>query len=164
MFLDSAIVYGHGTDNAWDEAVYLVTSLSGFPDSEESIALEVSQEVERKIIDYAERRIEERPLAYLLGVCRYAGHDSIKEGVVIFHLRLDCWSRRPPNHGWERSQEDWTFARGGCLGILAAHEYPAEVVLVDKEPLAVDLAKKNVQEHDLVPSISCKDDDIRNAR
>ena len=44
MFLDSAIVYGHGTDNAWDEAVYLVTSLSGFPDSEESIALNLGAE------------------------------------------------------------------------------------------------------------------------
>ena len=43
----------------------------------------------------------------------------------------------------------------GCLGILAAHEYPeAEVVLVDKEPLAVDLAKKNVQEHDLQSRVS----------
>ena len=85
MFLDSAIVYGHGTDNAWDEAVYLVTSISGLPDSDQAVASEVSQEIERQIIDYAERRIEERiPLAYLLGFCEYAGYRfSIKEGVVI---------------------------------------------------------------------------------
>ena len=160
MFLDSAIVYGHGTDNAWDEAVYLVTSLSGLPDSDQSVGLKVSEEIERKIIDYAERRIEERiPLAYLLGFCQYAGHRfSIKEGVVIPRSpiglllaegHLKSWAGK----GVRRILDLCTGS--GCLGILAAHEYPkAEVVLVDKEPLAVDLAKKNVQEHDLQSRVS----------
>ena len=160
MFLDSAIVYGHGTDNAWDEAVYLVTSLSGLPDSDQSVGLKVSEEIERKIIDYAERRIEERiPLAYLLGFCQYAGHRfSIKEGVVIPRSpiglllaegHLKSWAGK----GVRRILDLCTGS--GCLGILAAHEYPkAEAVLVDKEPLAVDLAKKNVQEHDLQSRVS----------
>ena len=160
MFLDSAIVYGHGTDNAWDEAVYLVTSLSGLPDSDQSVALKVSEEIERKIIDYAERRIEERiPLAYLLGFCQYAGHRfSIKEGVVIPRspiglLLAEGHLKSLAGKGVRRILDLCTGS--GCLGILAAHEYPkAEVVLVDKEPLAVDLAKKNVQEHDLQSRVS----------
>tara|TARA_B100000131_G_C18043847_1_gene583588 strand:- start:139 stop:972 length:834 start_codon:yes stop_codon:yes gene_type:complete len=160
MFLDSAIVYGHGTDNAWDEAVYLVTSLSGYPDSEQSIALEVSQEIERKIIDYAERRIEERiPLAYLLGFCRYAGHRfSIKEGVVIPRSPIGLLVSEGHLKSWvgKGVRRILDLCTGsGCLGILAAHEYPeAEVVLVDKEPLAIDLAKANVQEHDLQSRVS----------
>ena len=160
MFLDSAIVYGHGTDNAWDEAVYLVTSLSGLPDSDQSVGLKVSEEIERKIIDYAERRIEERiPLAYLLGFCQYAGHQfSIKEGVVIPRspiglLLAEGHLKSLAGKGVRRILDLCTGS--GCLGILAAHEYPkAEVVLVDKEPLAVDLAKKNVQEHDLQSRVS----------
>ena len=160
MFLDSAIVYGHGTDNAWDEAVYLVTSLSGLPDSDQSVGLKVSEEIERKIIDYAERRIEERiPLAYLLGFCQYAGHRfSIKEGVVIPRspiglLLAEGHLKSLAGKGVRRILDLCTGS--GCLGILAAHEYPeAEVVLVDKEPLAVDLAKKNVQEHDLQSRVS----------
>ena len=160
MFLDSAIVYGHGTDNAWDEAVYLVTSLSGFPDSEQSIALEVSQEIERKIIDYAERRIGERiPLAYLLGFCQYAGHRFLtSEGVVIPRSPIGLLVAGGHLKSWvgKRVRRILDLCTGsGCLGILAAHEYlEAEVVLVDKELWAVDLAKKNVQKHDLQGRVS----------
>lgn len=160
MFLDSAIVYGHGTDNAWDEAVYLVTSLSGFPDSDQSVDLEISQEIERKIIDYAERRIEERvPLAYLLGFCQYAGHRFlISEGVVIPRSPIGLLVAEGHLKSWvgKGVRRILDLCTGsGCLGILAAHEYPeAEVVLVDKELLAVDLAEKNVRQHDLQSRVS----------
>ena len=166
MFLDSAIVYGHGTDNAWDEAVYLVTSLSGFPDSDQSVDLEVSQEIERKIFDYAKKRIEERvPLAYLLGFCHYAGHRFfISEGVVIPRSPIGLLVAEGHLKSWvgKGVRRILDLCTGsGCLGILAAHEYPeAEVILVDKELLAVELAKKNVQQHGLQSRVSVAKIDV----
>ena len=166
MFLNSAIVYGHGTDNAWDEAVYLVTSLSGFSDSDQSVDLEVSQETERKIIDCAERRIQDRvPLAYLLGFCEYAGHRFLtSEGVVIPRSPIGLLVAEGHLKSWvgKGVRRILDLCTGsGCLGILAAYEYPeAEVVLVDKELLAVDLAKKNVLQHDLQSRVSVAKMDV----
>ena len=143
-----------------------MTSLSGFSDSNQSVDLEVSQEIERKIIDYAERRIEERvPVAYLLGFCQYAGHRFfISEGVVIPRSPIGLLVSEGHLTSWLGKGVGRILdlcTGSGCLGILAAYEYPeAEVILVDKELLAVDLAKKNVQQHDLQSRVSVAKMDV----
>ncbi len=68
MFHSSPMTYGHGTDNAWDEAVYLVTNIANLPDNEASFLVEISDAVVKEVLGLAHRRIKERvPLAYLLG-------------------------------------------------------------------------------------------------
>ena len=159
MFRQSSIAYGHGTDNAWDEAVYLVTSVADLADDESSASLKISDPLIDQILGFAERRINERlPLAYLLGFCEYAGHRFIlREGVIIprspiGHLLLDGFFRP-----WEKQKVSRVLdlcSGTGCLGILAAYRYrSAEVILIDNDPLAIEVAKKNIELHGMTNQV-----------
>lgn len=159
MFRQSSIAYGHGTDNAWDEAVYLVTSVADLADDESSASLKISDRLIDQILGFAERRINERlPLAYLLGFCEYAGHRFIlREGVIIprspiGHLLLDGFFRP-----WEKQKVSRVLdlcSGTGCLGILAAYRYrSAEVILIDNDPLAIEVAKKNIELHGMTNQV-----------
>lgn len=159
MFRHSSIAYGHGTDNAWDEAVYLVTSVADLADDESSASLEISDRLIDQILGFAERRINERmPLAYLLGFCEYAGHRFLlREGVIIprspiGHLLLDGFFRP-----WEKQKISRVLdlcSGTGCLGILAAYRYrSAEVILIDNDPLAIEVSKKNIELHGMTDQV-----------
>ena len=63
-FAQAPLSYGHGTDNAWDEAVYLVLC-HGYADDEASLHLPVASADQQHIQQLTTRRIEERaPLAH----------------------------------------------------------------------------------------------------
>jgi len=102
----------------------------------------------------ASRRITERvPLPYLLGRCFFAGYSFIvRPGVIIprspiaelIRNRFEPWIRRAPRRVLD------LCCSGGCIGIAAALEFPdAEVVLVDIDDNALDLARENVALHEL---------------
>lgn len=152
---DSApLSYGHGTDNAWDEAVYLVLSITGAADNQDSLTLPVAMTHRRRIRDLASRRIEERaPLAHLLGACHFMGQRFlVAPGVMI--------PRSPIGYLLGEPLEEWVAptitrivdlcAGVGCLGVLAAQRYPeARVTLVELDEQAADLAKRNLALHGL---------------
>jgi len=76
-FEGAGLCFGHGTDNALDEASWLLLHALGLPVEsapDYSQALSVSQ---RKTCNqWIERRIKERiPVAYLTGTAWFAGHE-----------------------------------------------------------------------------------------
>ncbi len=74
-FESAELFYGHGTDNAWDEAVFLVLHCMGLPldSSEEVLEYKVSSEALAKVQVLVERRITDRvPRPYLPGVAWFA--------------------------------------------------------------------------------------------
>ncbi|MEO1078194.1 MAG: 50S ribosomal protein L3 N(5)-glutamine methyltransferase [Pseudomonadota bacterium] len=156
--LENADLYfGHGTDNAWDEAVLLVLSACELPvDANDSVLkLPVKSEQQMRIADWLERRIEKRlPLPYILGRAWFAG------------LEFDCDERAlvPRSPLAEVIREDfgpwWNGAAprrlldlccgGGAIGIAAAVQQPElELVLADLSPDALALARQNVRRHGL---------------
>lgn len=154
LFADSGLVFGQGTDNSWDEAVWLVLALTGLPDEQESLGAELSPLLCAKVIELAERRVQERvPLAYLLGECEFASVPLYcVPGVIVprsplaelLQFEVQPWLTQPP------AQVLDMCCGGGCLGILAALVFPqSEVLLVDLDEAALALAQANVDRHQL---------------
>ena len=153
-FDNAPLSYGHGTDNAWDEAVYLVLSVTCYADDEASLQLPVIPADLQHIHSIAGRRIDERaPLAHLLGECQFMGQRFfVESGVMV--------PRSPIGYLLGEPLQDWLpqditrivdlCAGVGCLGILAAQRYPmSKVTLVELDSKAAALARKNVALHNL---------------
>ena len=164
-FKENNLCYGHGTDNPWDEAVALVLGVTQLPDDKLTLAKSVSEAMRRRMSALATRRIEERiPLAYLLGKTHFAGYEFLVEpGVVIPRSpigqlivdRFEPWLSTIP-----RSIVD-VCCGCGCIGIACAHQFPdVEVLLIDNDPNALDLARRNVALHELGGRVTVLNSDL----
>jgi ribosomal protein L3 glutamine methyltransferase len=154
QFAASDIVYGHGTTNPWDEAVALVLGVTGLPDDQAAAHFEIDAQAAAEVSRLARRRIEDRvPIGYLVGSVNFYGRRfEVQPGIVIprspiaqlVEGRLRPWLTRDP-----RSVLDMCTG-SGCLGILCALAFPdAAVTLVDVDPAAIALARRNVAAHGL---------------
>ncbi|MCZ6643049.1 MAG: 50S ribosomal protein L3 N(5)-glutamine methyltransferase [Gammaproteobacteria bacterium] len=164
-FKEKNLCYGHGTDNSWDEATALVLGVTDFPDDAAAIAEPVPIELQRQIDAMATRRIEERiPLAYLLGRTSFAGYEFLVERDVVIPRspigqliieRFEPWLSAAP-----RNIVD-VCCGSGCIGIACAHQFPGvEVLLIDNDPHALNLARRNVALHDLDDRVTVLNSDL----
>ena len=150
----AGLVFAHGFDSAWDEAVALVLAVTGAPDHRSVLSQTVTEGDFERIETLAGRRIDERmPLAYLLGRCRFAGHEFLIEpGVVIPRSPIGALIRRgfaPWLHAPPRRILDLCCG-SGCIGLAAALKFPSATVdLADVDAQAVDLACRNSRLHGL---------------
>ncbi len=155
-FHQEELFFGHGTDNAWDEARLLVLGAVHLPweiaDSYLDCRLEDEELVH--IQQLIARRIEERvPTAYLLGEAWFCGMSFIVDERVLI-------PRSPIGELIENRFEPWLPAEparildlctgSGCIGIACAEVFPlAEVVLADLSFEALEVANQNIERHGL---------------
>ena len=156
--LDAAgVVFGHGTDNAVDEALALVLHAAGLgPGAPESLfAARLTVAERRRAAELIVRRIRERvPAPYLTGRAWFAG------------LEFACDARalvpRSPISEWiERGFEPWLEpgsvervleigTGGGAIAIACALAFPdATVDAIDVSDAALELARENCVVHDV---------------
>lgn len=158
LFQRCGLVFGQGTDNSWDEAVWLVLAMTGLPDEQDSLGEQLSALQCEKVTELAKRRTEERvPLAYLLGECEFATVPLYcQPGVIVprsplaelLQLQVKPWLAQSPKQILDMC------CGGGCLGILAALVFPqSQVTLVDLDPAALALARANVDRHQLADRV-----------
>lgn len=151
---EASIVFAHGTDNAWDEAVALVLTVAKLPNDKASLATELAESDRQRIVDLLKRRVVERiPLPYLLGTAWFAGLEFfIEPGVVI--------PRSPIAELIEAGFSPWLSGGpatildlccgSGCIGIASALAFPeSQLTLVDVDATAIALARRNVARHGL---------------
>jgi ribosomal protein L3 glutamine methyltransferase len=154
--LESAnLFFGHGTDNAWDEACWLLETLlarQGVTDLQLDSHLEPAQlSTVLRMLD--ERITSRKPLAYLLHEAWFCGLPFyVDERVLV--------PRSPFAELIEKQFEPLLTARpqrildlctgSGCIGIACAFAFPdAEVVLADISPGALEVARINIDKFDL---------------
>ena len=154
QFERADLFYGHGTDNPWDEAVYLVFSALGISFQEDGSVMSriVTPEQQRVIAGLVDRRINERiPVAYLVGEAWFAGLPFKVDARVLIprspiaELIADRFEALLP----EEPRRILDLCTGsGCIGIACALAFPeAGVDLADISEDALSLACENVSRH-----------------
>ena len=161
------LFYGHGTDNPWDEAVYLVFTVLGvsFDAEEAQMEREVSVKQSRRLDELLTRRIEERiPVAYLVQEAWFAGLPfKVDERVLIPRSPLaELIAQRFEPLLTEAPQRILDLCTGsGCIGIATALAFErAQVDLADISAHALNLARENVERHALQARVHVIESDL----
>jgi len=157
-FLETEVFFGHGSLEAYDEAVYLVLFALGLPPDELDPYLDqiLSEEQFAAIETLINRRIDERvPAAYLTGEAWLMGRSFRVDPRVIIPRSfiaelleegLSPWVEDPAQVG--RMLDMCTGS--ACLAILAAQDFPnAQVDAVDLSTDALAVAVQNVADYEL---------------
>lgn len=156
--LDRAGLYfGHGTDNAVDEAHWLVLHLASIPVDQpvEDYSLPIPDDVIEAAEKLLAQRIAKRcPLAYLINSAWFAGLEFYVDQRVlvprspIAELLLDKFRDHLHPAGINRVLD--LCSGSGCIGIACAYAYPdAQIVASDVSRDALDVAAINVHRHRL---------------
>lgn len=159
--------YGHGTDNAYDEALQLVLHALRLPlDTPPTLLDARLARAERLLVlSLLETRVRERvPAAYLTGEAWFAGLPfKVDERVLI--------PRSPIAELIEAGFEPWLqeaparvldlCTGSGCIGIVCAYAFPAaEVVLSDVSEDALAVAQDNIERHGLQQRVRAVHSDL----
>ena len=165
---EAGVVFGHGTDNAVDEALALVLHAAGLrPGAPESLFTSRLTTGERRAaVDLIVHRVRERrPAPYLTGRAWFAG------------LEFACDARalvpRSPIAEWiERGFEPWLDpdsvervleigAGGGAIAIACAVAFPnAMIDAVDISDAALELARENCIAHGVDDRVRLSNSDV----
>ncbi|HAZ79859.1 MAG TPA: 50S ribosomal protein L3 N(5)-glutamine methyltransferase [Porticoccaceae bacterium] len=167
LFTNSAVYFGHGTDNAWDEAVCLL-----------SFALSLGPEVDRSELDRQlsvaenelikalyQQRIDQRiPAPYLTGQAWFCGLPfTVDQRVIIprspIAQLIMCYFQ--PWLTTEPSRILDLCAGSGCIGISCAYGFEdATVVLSDISTDALAVAEINVHRHKMLDRVTVIQSDL----
>ncbi len=168
-FEESEIFFGHGTDNAYDEAVWLIMRGLHLPlDTVDNFLDAVITESERKHLAHLiERRISERvPTAYLLREAWLKGFKFyVDERVIVprsfiaelLEDGLSPWIEYP-----EMVESAADICTGsGCLGVLLADAFPnATVDVIDISPDAIAVCNINIANYGLEDRVTAIQSDM----
>ncbi|WP_376697575.1 50S ribosomal protein L3 N(5)-glutamine methyltransferase [Wenzhouxiangella sp. EGI_FJ10305] len=167
----AGIFFGHGTDNAIDEACWAASAVFGLaPDfGDEALAREVSEEDRERFEALVAKRIETRkPLAYLIGEAWFAG--------LVFEVNEHVLVPRSPlaeliMEGFAPWIDPDRLGRvvdvgtgSGCLAIATAVYWPeVKVDAIDISPEALALARRNTDRHGVSDRVEVIESDLLDA-
>lgn len=168
-FSAARLSFGHGSDNAYDEAVYLILHTLSLPldTLEPFLDARLAPDEVQAVLSVIDRRVNERvPAAYLT-------HEAYMHGLRFY---VDSRVIVPRSFIGELLQdglEPWTGEKesigpvlelctgSGCLPILAAHIWPsARIDAVDISSDALAVARRNVTDYAMADRIQLYEGDL----
>ncbi len=170
-FQEAGLYYGHGTDNAWDEASFLIWHTLHLPYqlNAEVLDARLLQREKEALLKLIQKRVKERlPLAYLTHEAWFAGLPFyVDERVLV--------PRSPIAELIENHFQPWLdgdkvnhildlCTGSGCIAIACAKAFPdAEIDATDISPEALAVAKMNLLRHHVEGQVSLHEGDLFNA-
>lgn len=155
LFERAGLAFGHGTDNAIDDAAALVFHALDLDHAHAEAAYEQRPDAARvaQVLDLFGQRVERRlPAAYLMGRMWFAGLEfEVDPRVIVprspfaelIHAGFAPWV----DPGRVRRILD-IGTGSGCIAIACAVAFPqARVDAVDVSPQALEVARRNVARH-----------------
>jgi ribosomal protein L3 glutamine methyltransferase len=157
-FTAARLFFGHGSANAWDEAVYLTLHTLNLPLDrlEPFLDARLLPHERQALLEIYRRRCEERlPAAYLTNEAWLGEHRFYVDDRVIvprsfiaelLDEQLAPWIDDP----WAIESALDLCTGSGCLAILTALAFPeAQIDAVDLSKDAISVAERNVAEYEL---------------
>ena len=146
--------FGHGTDNAWDEAVVLLFWAAGQSMEADETILDqyLDSRASEVFVSAVNRRVTERlPAAYITGEAWFCGLPfEVNPSVLVprspiaelIHNGYRPWLTSEPREILD------LCCGSGCIGIAAAlASADTRVVLADISPEAIRVAQRNIEKH-----------------
>lgn len=168
-FNETGLCYGHGTTNAWDEAVWLVLATLHLPHDrlEPWLDAHLTRNERLALLDNLQRRVVHRvPTAYLvqeawLGAFRF----YVDQRVIVprsYFAELLENGFAPWIDDAEGVESALDLCTGsGCLAILMAHSFPnAAVDAIDISADALVVACRNIADYHLEDRVKAIESDL----
>ncbi|MDF3054393.1 MAG: ribosomal protein N(5)-glutamine methyltransferase [Gammaproteobacteria bacterium] len=169
QFNAAGLHFGHGIDNAWDEAVFLARHALHLSPAEDDVRIAdvrlLASEREDIARLFAERIRTRKPAPYLTQEAWFAGLPFyVDERVIV--------PRSPIAELVERTFSPWLdkvevshildlCTGSGCIAIACAVYFPeAQVDAVDISSDALAVAQKNIEDHDLLERVRLIESDV----
>ncbi len=168
-FNEAGLFFGHGSDNAFDEAAYLILHTLHLPLDRLEPFLDASLthgegEAVQAIV---ERRVRERlPAAYLTHEAWLAGHRFYVDERAIVPRSFIAELLHDQLAPWIDDADAVTrvldlCTGSGCLAILAALAFPgADIDAVELSPDALAVAQKNIADYGLGARVAPIESDL----
>ncbi len=167
-FAEAGLFFGHGTDNAFDESLALVLHALHLDHSlpPDFLDTRITAGEREQVLGYLRRRLEEHvPAAYITHEAHFAGLSFyVNENVLV--------PRSPIAELIEAGFSPWLAETdeldildlctgSGCIAIACARYLPhARVDASDISPLALEVARVNVERHEVESQVSLYRSDV----
>lgn len=167
-FVEAGLCFGHGSDNAFDESLALVLHALHLDHSlpPDFLDAHLTNDEKERVLDYLLQRLQQHlPVAYITHEAYFAGLSFyVNENVLV--------PRSPIAELIESAFEPWLQADddlrildlctgSACIAIACAHYLPhAQVDASDISPSALEVAKINVERHQLHDQLSLYRSDV----
>jgi len=166
---EQEVFHGHGSDNPWDEALYLVAHAL-------NLSWQLAQEWQQSRTTRSERQIvmaflEQRlvhkvPTPYLTGEAWFCGQPYlVDERVLIPRSPIGELINQRFSPWWPEDKEPARImdlcTGSGCIGIACAYEFEsAQVELLDISFDALEVAEENIANHHMDDRVMALQSDL----